>query len=128
MKKYSLLIAVFMLFASFGMAQAALEWEDPALCVDGHWLVIDAAHPMAVKIVVPQGTHFGDQAAGRCKTPAPAPLLPNSVVNVRGHNEMMTVTIDGDGASSPVTVSYDGKTYVRTNHGETMNFKFELDD
>lgn len=128
MKKFSIIFAAFLLFTTFGMAQAALEWEDPALCVEGQWLVIDAADPMAVKIALPQGTHYGDQAAGRCKTPAPAPLLPNSAVTVRGHGETMMVMIDGDGASSPVTVSYGGKTYVRNNHGETMRFKFEIDD
>ena len=59
MKKLSLLFAVFLVVASFGMAHAELEWEDPALCVAGKWLRVDAAPPSAIWVIVPEGTAYG---------------------------------------------------------------------
>ncbi len=128
MRKLSILFAVFLLVASFGMAHAELEWEDPVLCVAGQWLVVDAAHPQAVQVTVPQGTAYGDQAAGGCSTPAPlVPLLPNSAVTAKGGGSKMTVMVDGAEASSPVVVSYGDVTQTHQNHGGKMKFKFDLD-
>lgn len=128
MKKFSIVFAAILLVVSAGMAQAALEWEDPALCIEGQWLVIDAAHISAIKVVVPEGTHYGSQAAGGCTTPAPAPLLPLTVVNGRGHGDNLTVNIDGASASPVVKVRYGADQKSRVNHGEEMKFKFRMDD
>ena len=129
MKKFSIFFAAFLLMASVGMAQAALEWEDPAFCVAGQWLVVNAAHPSAVTIAVPEGTAYGDQMAGGCNTSAPVPaVFPLTVVTERGHSGKMTVFVDSAGASSSLFVSYGGKTVVDSKAHGVMMFKFEIDD
>jgi hypothetical protein len=81
-----------------------------------------------VKIAVPEGTRYGNQAAGGCTTPAPAPLLPLTVVTGRGHGDNITVNIDGANASPVVKVRYGADQKSRVNHGEAMKFKFRMDD
>ena len=126
MKKFSILSALVIALLSFGTAFAELEWEDPALCVNGKWLTIVAANPSAVKIVVPQGTAYGDQAAGRCTTPAPAPLVPVSAVTQKGGGHKFTVVVNGSQATSTVVVSYGAQSETRVNHGGEMRFRFDL--
>ena len=128
MKKFSILIALALMLISVSVTFADLEFEDPALCVNGEWLVINAATSTAIKVTVPRGTHYGNQQEGRCKTPAPAPVLPKHAVTERGNGHTMFVEIDGRNASKPiVTVSYDDVTFTEQNRGGMMKFKFELD-
>jgi hypothetical protein len=128
MKKFSILIALALMLVSVSVTFADLEFEDPALCVNGEWLVIDAAKSSAVKVTVPRGAHYGNQREGRCRTPAPAPVLPKSSVTERGNGHLMFVEINGRGASKPtVTASYAGVTFVKQNHGGMIKFKFQLD-
>ena len=77
---------------------------------------------------MPEGTRYGNQAAGGCTTPAPAPLLPLTVVTGRGHGDIITVNIDGASASPVVKVRYGSDQKSRANHGEEMKFKFRMDD
>jgi hypothetical protein len=127
MKKLSLLFAVVLAFVSIGTVRAGFDWADPSLCVEGKWLVIDAAHADGVEVVLPEHSAYGDQKAGHCKTPAPAPLLAMSSVKVRGEANFIKVMVDGKFASTPmVTVTYGDAVKTAQNHGDKMYFTFRL--
>ncbi len=125
MKKLALLMAVAFALCAIAPAFAQLEWEDPVLCVNGKWLLIDSANPLAVEVIVPKGAAYGDRAAGGCAIHAPAPLLPLSQVKERGHDEGVRVRIDGRGASPVVTVSYGDESHTERNHGGVLRFRFK---
>ena len=107
-------------------AFADLEWADPSLCVNGKWLMINAADNSAIQVQLPEGSVYGDQAEGNCATAATAPVMSASQVMVGGHGHSMTVVIDGGSASQPVTVSYGDKSQTRHNSGHDMHFQFAL--
>lgn len=123
------LIVVFALVAalttlSLSFATAAMDFEDPALCVNGKWLLVDAAHPSAVKVLVPDDAHYGDQKAGGCKTPAPVNQF---ITNVKETNaeHLMRVWVDGSQASTPtITVSYGNVVETKKNTGRWIMFTF----
>jgi hypothetical protein len=128
-KKMKLLTGVFALvlvFVAVVPAFADLEWADPALCVNGQWLMVDAAANSSIQVQLPHSASFGDQAAGQCTTPAPAPLLPTSQVTVRGNGAVMMVVVDGANASPSVTVSYGAQAGTHSNNGHDMHFGFQL--
>ena len=127
MKKFTLVFVMALMVFASGHAFAGLEWADPSLCVAGKWLVINAAQDDAIRVTVPHGVAYGDQAAGGCATVAPAPLLPMSRISVRG-DDGMKVMIDGAGASPVVTVSYGTRVRTRQNDGGRMNFSFSMDN
>jgi hypothetical protein len=125
MKKLALLSALVGLLISYGAVFAELEWADPALCVNGKWLLIDSANASAIDVLVPKGAAYGDQVAGRCHTPAPAPLLPLDRVRAKGgHDDGVRVRIDGRNASPMVTVKYGDASHTESNHGQMMWFNF----
>ena len=66
MKKMLLVLplAVLLLTLSIGVAVARYDYEDPALCVAGKWLLVDAASPAGVTVFVPEDTAYGNQKAG----------------------------------------------------------------
>jgi hypothetical protein len=120
-------LAALLLTLTIGIAGARYSYEDPALCVAGKWLTVDAAHPAAVMVSVPEDTPYGDQKAGGCKTPLPnVPLI--NVVRERGEGHIMHVRVDGKGASTPtVSVSYGGTSFTKANDGKGMlNFDFRV--
>lgn len=128
MKKllFVLPLAVLMIALTLTVASAGVDWEDPALCVNGQWLLIDAATPEAVTVSLPEGTQYGDQIAGGCATAGPAvPLV--QVINERG-GHAMKVQVDGKNATTPnVTASFGASTQTKSNNGKQMlNFKFDL--
>ena len=127
MKKLMIVLplAVLMISLSFAIASAGVDWEDPALCVEGQWLLVDAAHPAAVTVSLPEGTRYGDQAAGGCTTPGPAvPII--QVVKERGGHEMK-VQVDGKNATPTVKASFGNVSQTKSNNGkQTLNFKFAL--
>ena len=125
MKKLAFLMAAAFAFCAIAPAFAQLEWEDPALCVNGKWLLIDSATMRAIEVVVPKGAAYGDQAAGGCATHAPASLLPLSQVKERGHDDGVRVWIDGREASPKVTVSYGDQSRTERNHGGVLYFRFK---
>ncbi len=125
MKKLALLLALLLALASFAPVFAELEWGDPALCVAGKWLVVDAAAPSAVELTVPEGTVYGDQVAGGCSTPAATAVLPLSVVTEKGGGHKLTVRVDGSSASPMVTVTYGSESQTQLNDGGTLKFKFK---
>jgi hypothetical protein len=120
-------LAVLLLTLTIGIAGARYGYEDPALCVAGKWLVVDAAHPAAVTVSVPEDTPYGDQKAGGCKTPLPSvPLI--SAVKERGEGHTMHVKVEGKGASTPtVSVSYGDTHFTKANNGKgVLNFDFRV--
>lgn len=130
MKKmlFVLPLAVLLLTLTIGIAAARYDYEDPALCVAGQWLMVDAAaQPAGVTVFVPENTAYGNQAAGGCSTAGPnLPLV--QVVKERGGNHTLRVQVDGKLASTPeVVVSYGDQTSAKDNKGKgTLNFKFDL--
>lgn len=120
-------LAVFLLMLTIGITGAAYDYEDPALCVAGKWLLVNAAHPAAVAVFVPEDTPYGDQQAGGCKTPGPNFPQPK-VVKERGEGNVMHVVVDGKDASTPtVQVLYGDKTVTKANNGKgTLNFQFAV--
>lgn len=117
------LIAVLMSL-SLPFASAAMDFEDPALCVNGKWLLVDAALPSAIKVVVPDDARYGDQKAGGCKTPAPVAHA-ITVVKEGNAQHMMQVWVDGSQASVPtLTVSYGDEVKTKKNNGKPMVFTF----
>jgi hypothetical protein len=126
MKWLTALFAVVLTLVAVVPAFADLEWADPALCVNGKWLMVDAANNSAIEVQLPRDAAYGDQAAGHCATPAPAPLLPMSQVKVRGNDHAMLVVVDGAQASPRLTVSYGRQSETRRNRGNDMHFEFQL--
>jgi hypothetical protein len=127
MKKLTILLIIVLMVISANTALASLDWMDPALCVAGQWLVVNAADESAVEIRLPEGTPFG--SAGNCTEPAPAPPFVTNVVTEKGGGNQVTVTItDPSQASTPsVTVTYGSATQTRDNSGKgQIKFKFSL--
>ncbi len=129
MKKtlFVLPLAVLLLTLTIGVAAASYQYEDPALCVAGKWLIVDAANPAAVRVFVPEDVPYGDQQAGGCATPGPKVAL-LQIVKERGKHATMHVQIDGKGAATPsVTVSYGDVVTVKANKGKgVLNFWFAV--
>ena len=63
MKKmfFVLPLAVLLLTLTIGVAAARYNYEDPALCVSGKWLLVDAASRAGVTVFVPEDTPYGNQ-------------------------------------------------------------------
>lgn len=120
-------LAVLLLTLTIGITGAAYDYEDPALCVAGKWLLVNAARPGAVSVFVPEDIPYGDQTAGGCKTPGPNFPQPQ-VVKERGEGNTMHVVVDGKDASTPtVQVSYGDATVTKANKGKgTLNFQFAV--
>ncbi len=119
-------LIVLMISLTLTIASAGVDWEDPALCVAGQWLLVDAARPSAVTVFIPEDTPYGNQIAGGCATPGPAvPIL--QVVKERG-GHAMKVQIKGMNATTPtLKVSYRDAVQIKANNGkETLNFWFDL--
>ncbi len=129
MKKTFLVLplAVLLLTLTIGVASARYQYEDPALCVAGKWLIVDAANPSAVKVFVPEDVPYGDQQAGGCTTPGPNVAL-LQIVKEKGDHATLQVQIDGKNATTPsVTVSYGDVVTVKANKGKgTLNFRFAV--
>ncbi|MCL4395862.1 MAG: hypothetical protein M1482_13845 [Chloroflexi bacterium] len=122
-------LTLLLLTATIGIAAARYGYEDPALCVAGQWLVVDAAQNSAVQVFLPEDTAYGDQAAGGCATPGPnVPIL--QTVREKGRHGAMRVLVNGKFATTPtLTVSYNGVTKVVQNRGRGMLvFNFALTD
>ncbi len=120
-------VALLLLTLTIGVVSAGYAYEDPALCVAGQWLVIDAANSSAVSVAVPEDTPYGNQQAGGCQTAGPdVPLL--NVVRERGEGHRMSVKVDGREATTPtVTVSYGDESVTKKNNGRgSLNFKFTV--
>jgi hypothetical protein len=131
MKKLGVVLplTLLLLMGTIGIAAARYGYEDPALCVAGKWLVVDAAQNSAVKVFLPEDTPYGDQVAGGCTTPGPdVPIL--QTVRERGRHGAMQVLVDGKSATTPtLTVSYGDVSKVAPNRGKGMLvFVFALPD
>jgi hypothetical protein len=126
MKKFlfALMLVALTLPLSLSMVSAAMDFEDPALCVNGKWLLVDAALPAAITVVVPDDARYGDQKAGGCKTPAPVSQT-ITVVKEGNAQHMMRVLVDGSKASVPtITVAYGDAVHTKKNNGRLMVFTF----
>ena len=131
MKKLTVVLPLALLLVALtvGIAAAGFGYEDPALCVAGHWLVVDAAQVSAVHVFLPEDTPYGDQAAGGCTTPGPnVPIL--QIVREKGRHGQMLIMVDGKFASTPtVTASYNGATKVDRNRGRgVLVFNFAVSE
>jgi hypothetical protein len=118
-------LAVLLVALTISWVGAGMDYEDPKLCVEGKWLLVNAAHPAGVKVFVPEGTRYGDQQQGGCSTPGPdVPMITNVVPRGGGH--VMRVQVDGAQASRPlVKAKYGVVTEARFNNGRsTLNFVF----
>jgi hypothetical protein len=120
-----LLVASLVSLAMPVATMAGMGAEDPKLCVEGKWLLVDAAPPSAVKVIVPEDTRYGNQRQGGCRTPGPnVPMI--TVVVERGEHHVMRVQVDGKFASKPtVRVTYGDAVRVQRNDGKgNLNFLF----
>ncbi len=129
MKKmaFTSLLVVLLLSLTIGVVGAAMDMEDPALCVSGEWLLINAAQPSAVQVVLPEGTAYGPSAG--CKMPPPnsALVLDSRVVLRLGHAEKMMVVVDGKQATPSVNVTYGAQSRTVKNNGKhPLVFVFDL--
>jgi len=127
MKKlpYVIPLAALLVALTIAFAGAGMEYEDPALCVEGKWLLVNAAHPSAIRVTVPEDARYGDQQAGGCQTSMPGiPLI--QVVKERGEHHIMRVWVDGSQATTPtVTATYGDAVRVKHNSGRgNLNFLF----
>lgn len=120
-------LALVLLTLTLGIAGASYGYADPALCLNGKWLVVNAADASAVTVFVPEDSQYGDQAAGGCKTPGPnVPII--QTVKEKGEHHLVLVQIDGKHASTPsVSVSYGDRKEVQPNNGKgKLNFLFMI--
>ncbi|MCI0475019.1 MAG: hypothetical protein L0Y55_02120 [Anaerolineales bacterium] len=129
MKKWLVVLplAILLMALTISWAGAGMDYEDPKLCVEGKWLLVNAAHPSGVKVFLPEGTRYGNAAQGGCATPGPdVPMI--QVVVVRGEHHWMRVQVDGAQATRPVVrTSYGTFTETRFNNGRnTLNFLFRV--
>jgi hypothetical protein len=129
MKKmfFVLPLALLLVTLTMGVAAARYDYEDPALCVAGKWLVVDAASRAGVTVFVPEDTAYGNQKAGGCPTAGPDVPLVN-IVKERGGGHSMRVQVEGKLASTPeLTVAYGKESVTKDNKGKgTLEFKFDL--
>jgi hypothetical protein len=126
MKKmvFVLVLAVALMMIAIPMVSATGDYDDPVLCVNGTWLVVDAAAPAGIQVSVPDDARYGNQRAGGCKTPAPAALAITKVKEGEA-DHVMFVTVDGSQASTPtLTVSYGNQVRTKHNTGNKMLFTF----
>ena len=115
-------LAVALLMFAIPIVSAGMDFDDPALCVNGTWLLVDAAAPSAIQVRVPDDARYGDQRAGRCRTQQPAPHL---ITNVKEGNaeHLMMVWVDGSKASTPnITVTYGNDVQTKKNNGKVVVF------
>jgi hypothetical protein len=118
-------LAILLVALTISWAGAGMDYEDPKLCVEGKWLLVNAAHPAGIKVFLPEDTRYGDATQGGCNTPGPeAPMI--TKVEERGNGHLMRVVVDGAQATRPlVKVSYGAPTETRFNNGRgTLNFLF----
>jgi hypothetical protein len=121
---FSSLLALLLVATSLSLAFAQEDMADPALCVAGQWLTVNAATEQAIVVAVPPGTAYGDK--GHCAPPAPAQTM-ISHVTVLPIGSNMVVTVAGKQASKPTVVaSYNGKTFTEKNNGGPIIFRFNL--
>jgi hypothetical protein len=127
MKKFVLAAMLFGLLLVLGLSivSAGEDWSDPVLCVNGQWLVVNAAKEAGVKVGVPNGTVYGE--AGGCADAAPGPVFVSNVVRENGNDHNMHVWVNGKLGSPQVIVSYGGRIEIKNNNGkQTLVWKFVL--
>ncbi len=129
MKRIILVLVLFTLLVSISanIAMAGFGLEDPALCVAGKWLIVDAAAEPGVVVLLPRGVQYGD--AGQCPPPPTGMgIYTGEVVQQIGGGHMMTVLVRGKQASEPsVTVTYGSDTFTKESNGrQTLVFRFAL--
>jgi hypothetical protein len=120
-------LALVLLSLTIGIAGAGYGYADPALCVAGKWLVVNAAKDSAVTVFVPEDSKYGNQIQGGCTTPGPnVPII--QTVKEKGEHRLMVVQIDGKNASTPsVSVTYGNRPKVQNNNGRgKLNFLFMI--
>lgn len=108
------------------VVSASWDYDDPALCVNGQWLLVDAALPSGIQVVVPDDAAYGNQAVGHCAKPAPVAGVITKVKEGKT-DHLMTVWVDGSVASTPtITVSYGNAVRTKPNTGRLMLFVFNV--
>ncbi len=118
-------LAVLLFASMLTIVGAAMDDEDPKLCVEGKWLLVNAAPVSSIRVTVPEDARYGNQQQGGCTTPGPnVPLI--TAVRERGERHVMRVWVDGAQASKPtVTAAYGAQTQVKRNNGRgNLNFIF----
>ncbi len=127
MRKAVLIAALLLLVLvlTLGTALAEMEMEDPVLCVAGQWLTVRDADPVAVTVILPAGTLYGE--AGACTAEKPeGDLIANAAVR-QGNSPLMRVEVSGVKATQPVEVTYGDKQYTKPNNGKhVLVFQFNL--
>ncbi len=126
---FASLLAVLVLALGVNILFAGESWEDPALCVNSHWLIINAAAGSGVQVTLPQGTSYELGIKTSCgKLPSGVTSTYDAgVVVVRGNSDQITVKVDGAYASPEVIISYGGASVRLENNGtQTLVFQFGL--
>jgi hypothetical protein len=118
-------LAVLLFASMLTLVGASMDDEDPKLCVEGKWLLVNAAPVSSIRVTVPENARYGNQQQGGCTTPGPnVPLI--TVVRERGERHLMRVWVDGATASKPtVTATYGMQNHIKRNNGRgNLNFIF----
>jgi hypothetical protein len=110
-------LVVVLMAMAVPLVGASMDDDDPKLCVEGKWLLVNAGAVSAIKVSVPEDARYGNQQQGGCKTPGPdVPLI--TVVKDRGERHVMQVMVDGKHATRPtITFSYGDQVQVKPNKG-----------
>ncbi len=118
-------LALLLVVLTLGSAFAAMEMEDPYLCVAGQWLTVEDADPVAVIVTVPAGTLWG--AAGNCSGETPSGEEIGQPAVRQDKSPVMRVQVTGGDASQPVIVTYGDKQFERPNNlKHVLVFQFNL--
>jgi len=119
-------LALLLLVLVIPMVSASGDYDDPALCVNGTWLLVDAAAPAGINVTVPDDARYGDQTAGGCATPSPVLQKITNVTEGESEN-LMKVVVDGSQASTPtITVIYGSDVQTKKNTGHSMTFTLHI--
>jgi hypothetical protein len=126
MKKtlFVMVLVVALMTLVIPVVSASWDYDDPALCVNGQWLLVDAAAPSGIQVVVPDDAVYGNKEAGHCAQPAPVTGVITKVKEGDA-DHLMTVWVAGSVASKPtITVSYGNTVRTKPNTGRLMMFLF----
>ncbi len=126
---FASLLVILMVALGASIVSAGESWEDPAVCINSHWLIVNAAAGTGVQVTIPVGAVYEPGSKTSCgKLPSGVlSTYDSGVVVVRGNSNQMQVKVNGAYATPQVTVSYNGRSQTQVNDGtKTLVFKFGL--
>ncbi len=129
MKKglFAISLVALLLSLTLGSAMAGFGMEDPALCVAGQWLIVNAANEGGVRISIPDGVPYGFSNDSGCgDLPDGLNAFTGDVLKTRSGGKIALVHISGKQASTPsVSVDYGNFHAEKSNNGK-QNLIFQV--